>query len=104
MVKMDNVERLEAAIKRFRGKRVNLGDPGGRKIWFTMKKTNRYGTGCNVYFDDIGNAFIEGSERPFLIHDPFLADGIITVFLYPEQVNDMLGKPENEDLGPRCVR
>ena len=100
---MDHLERLEAAIKRFRGKRVNLGDPGGRKIWFTMKKTNRYGTGCNVYFDDIGNAFIEGSKRPFLIHDPFLADGIITLFLYREEVKEMLRKPEYEDLGPRCV-
>lgn len=100
---MDHLERLRAANEIVSGRRVNLGKPGGRRIWFSLKKTNRYGTGCNVYFDDIGNAFIEGNKKPFLIHDPFLADGIITLFLYREQVKDMLEKPENEDLGPRCV-
>lgn len=95
---MNHAERLRAAQHVLRGNRIRLNG-----AWFTVRKDPTTDTGCNIYIDDIGNAYIKGPKRPFHIRDPFLADGIITLFLYREQVKYMLGKPENEDLGPRCV-
>jgi hypothetical protein len=92
------MERLRAAKRVLRGNRLQLDG-----VWFTVRKDPTTDTGCNVYFDEIGNAYIKGTKRPFLIRDPFLADGIITLFLYRNEVKEMLRKPENEDLGPRRV-
>lgn len=66
--------------------------------WFTLKKDDTTGTGCNVYFDQ-DNAWLKGSKKPLLLHEDgvdmlHIMDAIVVWFVHYDEAIKMLAAYE----------
>jgi hypothetical protein len=60
---------------------------GGK--WYTLKKDETTGTGCNIYFDR-DNAWLKGRDRPLRIHEEgidmlHIADAVVVWFVHYDE-------------------
>ena len=92
---MDSRQLLLAAKARM-SKEMRSFRVGDR--WFTLKKDNTTGTGCNVYFDQ-DNAWLKGSKKPILINEDGvdmyrIADAIVVWFVHYDEAIKILAAYE----------
>jgi hypothetical protein len=66
--------------------------------WFTLKKDDTTGTGCNVFFDQ-DNAWIIGSKKPLLLHEDgvnmlHIMDAVVVWFVHYDEALRIMGVSE----------
>lgn len=90
---MDSYSVLQAARARMT---KNLKSFRVGNIWFSLRKDDTTGTGCNIYFEK-GNVWRKGSTKSHLIYEKGvdmtpIMDAVIVWFLYYDEALWMMNE------------